>query len=81
MTHPAARKSTSVPIRRRLRLLALRSGFGAGRLAPSLTARWGVRLFSTVPDDGGRRPDHRPGPGRLSGCGCREAVGSARDVG
>lgn len=66
MTHPATRKSTSVPIRRRLRLLALRSGFGAGRLAPALTARWGVRLFSTVPDDGGRRPDHRPRPGRLS---------------
>lgn len=35
-------------------------------LAPTVGARWAMRLFCTPPTNGGRRRDDRPGPGTVS---------------
>jgi pimeloyl-ACP methyl ester carboxylesterase len=60
---------TTTPSRPReaTRLAALRAAFAAGdRLAPGLAARWALRVWCTLPRNGGRRRDERPGPGETS---------------
>ncbi|GAA1653040.1 alpha/beta fold hydrolase [Georgenia ruanii] len=60
---------TTTPTRAReaARLTALRAAFGAGdRLAPDLAARWALRVWCTLPRNGGRRRDERTQPGTTS---------------
>ena len=49
------------------RLRALRAAFGTlDAVAPSLGARWALRLWCTMPSNGGRQRDERPSPGERS---------------
>lgn len=49
------------------RVAALRTAFGGlDAVAPSLGARWALRVWCTLPVNGGRRRDERPGAGERS---------------
>jgi pimeloyl-ACP methyl ester carboxylesterase len=64
--------STPTPTRRpspadAARLAAMRAAFGAlDRVAPHVSARWALRLWCTLPSNGGRRRDERPFAGERS---------------
>lgn len=61
----------------RARLVAVRTAFGAlDRVAPAVSARWAVRLWSTLPTARGLRRDERPEGGRRSSV----ALPRGRDV-
>ncbi len=52
------------------RIAALRAAFGGlDAVAPSLGARWALRVWCTLPANGGRRRDERPGAGERSTVG------------
>jgi len=49
------------------RVAALRAAFGGlDAVAPALAARWALRVWCTLPTNGGRRRDERPGAGERS---------------
>lgn len=51
----------------RAQLTGLRAAFTVlDRVAPSVSARWALRLWCTLPQGRGRRRDERPGEGRRS---------------
>lgn len=51
----------------RARLATIRSAFGVlDRVAPAVSARWALRLWSALPTARGLRRDERPGDGRRS---------------
>ncbi|PFG39868.1 alpha/beta hydrolase family protein [Georgenia soli] len=64
--------STSTPTRSPrpagvARLAAMRAAFGVlDTVAPHVSARWALRLWSTLPSNGGRRRDERPFAGERS---------------
>ncbi|KAE8764663.1 alpha/beta fold hydrolase [Georgenia thermotolerans] len=59
--------TTPSAVRASARLAALRAAFAAAdRLAPDLAARWALRVWCTLPRNGGRRRDERPEPGTTS---------------
>jgi pimeloyl-ACP methyl ester carboxylesterase len=62
-TRPARRPGAADVVR----LRALRTAFGTlDAVAPSLGARWALRMWCTMPSNGGRRRDERPWSGERS---------------
>ncbi|MPV35871.1 alpha/beta fold hydrolase [Georgenia subflava] len=65
-TSPTASSPRTRPVDT-ARLVAVRTAFATlDRVAPGLAARWALRLWCTLPSNGGRRRDERPWAGERS---------------